>query len=278
MLIRAGYDIRFEVTQPTPMLALLSVHPSRNADLRAPGTIRCDSPITMRDHLDHFGNICTRFTLPIGGTTLSTSFVIEDNGLPDALPPGGPQVPIGNLPDDVLVYLLSSRYCETDRLMQFAWANFGHYASARDRVAAIVDYVHGHIAFGYEHADIGRSAFDAWQQGVGVCRDYAHLAITLCRCVNIPARYCTGYLGDIGVPAVDLPMDFSAWFDAYLDGGWYTFDARHNQPRVGRILMAQGRDATDTALTTAFGPALLAGFSVHTDEVEAISYPSRIAA
>lgn len=270
MLIRAGFDISFQVAQPTPMLALLSVHPSRNSDLRAPGTIRGCPDVSMRDHLDRFGNICTRFTIPTGGIVLSTSFVIEDSGRHDRRAPDGLQQPIECLPDDVLIYLLSSRYCETDRLMQLAWSKFGHYTSARDRVDAVVEFVHRHITFGYQHAHSGRSAYDAYEQGVGVCRDYAHLAITLCRCLNIPARYCTGYLGDIGVPKVDLPMDFSAWFDVFVDGGWYTYDARHNEPRIGRILMAHGRDATDTALTTAFGPAQLTGFSVHTDEVDSI--------
>lgn len=270
MLIRAGYEIRFETDVPTAMLAMLSVHPSRNQDLRTHHRIEAAPDLPMYDYLDGFGNVCTRFTVPAGGVTLSADFVVEDSGLVDARAPDVPPTPVEHLPDDVLIYLLGSRYCETDRLMQTAWAEFAHLTSARERVEAIVDFVHGHIRFGYEHARSDRTAWNGYQERVGVCRDFAHLAITLCRCMNIPARYCTGYLGDIGIAPVDAPMDFSAWFDVYVDGGWYTYDARHGVPRIGRILMARGRDATDTALTTAFGPALLTTFDVHTDEVEGV--------
>lgn len=267
MLIRAGYEIRFETEQSTPMLAVLSIHPSRNKDLRTPSRVHSTPNVAMYDYTDGFGNTCSRFTIPSGGVILSTSFVIEDDGAVDVRAPDGVQTPIERLPDNVLVYLLGSRYCETDRLMQAAWAQFGSFASARDRVEAIVDYVHSHIEFGYEHARPDKTAWNGYQERKGVCRDFAHLAITLCRCMNIPARYCTGYLGDIGIPPVDAPMDFSAWFDVFIGDGWYTYDARHNEPRMGRILMARGRDATDTALTTAFGTALLTGFAVHADEV-----------
>lgn len=267
MLIRAGYEIRFTTTQPTPMLAQLSVHPSRNKDLRTPGRVQAAPDVAMYDYIDGFGNTCTRFTVPPGGVTLSTSFVIEDSGIVDIRAPDGPQLSIERLPDDVLVYLLGSRYCETDKLMQVAWSQFGGLASARDKVEAIVAFVHNHIRFGYHYARPDKTAWNGYQERNGVCRDYAHLAITLCRCMNIPARYCTGYLGDIGIAPVDAPMDFAAWFDVYVGGDWYTYDARNLVPRMGRILMARGRDATDTALTTAFGPAVLTGFSVHADEV-----------
>ncbi len=267
MLIRAGYEIRFETTQPTPMLAQLSVHPSRNKDLRTPARVEVTPHVAMYDYMDGFGNICTRITVPVGGATLSTSFLIEDPGMVDVRAPDGLQLPVEQLPDDVLVYLLGSRYCETDKLMQVAWAQFGHLASARDRVEAIIAFVHNHIQFGYEHARPDKTAWNGYQERNGVCRDYAHLAITLCRCMNIPARYCTGYLGDIGIAPVAAPMDFAAWFEVYIGGDWYTYDARNLVPRMGRILMARGRDATDTALTTAFGSAILTGFTVHADEV-----------
>ncbi|TVV74054.1 transglutaminase-like domain-containing protein [Sphingomonas solaris] len=267
MLIRAGYDIRFETDFATPMLAMLSIHPSRNKDLQTPQRLVASPDVPMYDYIDVFGNVCTRVTVPPGGLTLSAAFTIEDSGLVDTAPPWGPQMPVESLPDEVLMFLLGSRYCETDRLMQPAWGMFGHIVDGRERVQAIVDFVHNHITFGYEYARSDRTAWNGYQERVGVCRDFAHLAITLCRCMNIPARYCTGYLGDIGVPKMDAPMDFSAWFDVYLAGDWYTFDARHNRPRIGRILMAQGRDATDTALTTAFGPAALVNFVVQTDEV-----------
>lgn len=270
MLIRTGYDIRFETAAPTPMLALLSLHPSRHHDLRTPHRIVADPDIPMFDYVDGFGNVVSRFTVPAGGLSLSCDFVVEDSGMPDPVSPDAVQHRIEDLPEDVIVYLLASRYCETDRMLDTAWSLFGHITPGWARVQAIVDYAHERIEFGYHHARATKTAWDAHGEQAGVCRDYAHLAITLCRCMNIPARYCTGYLGDIGIPPVDAPMDFSAWFEVWLDGRWHTFDARHNRPRIGRILMARGRCAVDAALTTAFGQARLTRFDVHTDEVSAI--------
>ncbi len=269
MLIRAGYELSFDCQQPTPMLLLVSIHPSRSADLVTPGAITFN-PVTQAScYQDRFGNICSRIVAPAGRVTISTEFVVRDTGLPDEVAPGAMQHPVETLPDDVLVFLLGSRYCETDRLAETAWSLFAQTQPGWARVQAICDFVHEHITFGYEHARPTRTAWEAYQERLGVCRDFAHLAVTLCRCMNIPARYCTGYLGDIGVPPVDSPMDFSAWFDVYIGGRWYTFDARHNVPRIGRILMARGRDATDVAITTSFGPAPLAGFQVTTYEVAA---------
>lgn len=171
----------------------------------------------------------------------------------------------------MLPFLLPSRYCEADRLGPFAWSRFGQIPPGWGRVQAVCDYVHGHLRFNYEQARATRTALEAWEEGVGVCRDFTHLAITLCRCLNIPARYATGYLGDIGVPADPAPMDFSAWFEVWLGGRWFTFDARHNQRRIGRLVMARGRDAADCALTTTFGPHILRTFKVRTDEVPALA-------
>lgn len=271
MLIRAGYDISFAADRPVPMLALLSVHPSRNKDLRTADRLTATPDVPMYNYVDGFGNVCTRLTIPAGGVTLSTSFVVEDPGFLDEHAPEAEQWPVEALPDEVLVYLLGSRYCETDRMSETAWSLFGGVAPGWNRVQAIVDYTHNHVEFGYHHARSTKTAWDAHQEQQGVCRDFAHLAITLCRCMNIPARYCTGYLGDIGVPPSEAPMDFSAWFDVFLGGRWYTFDARHNRRRIGRILMARGRDATDAALTTTFGPAQLTRFDVHTGEVASIA-------
>ncbi|WP_267380004.1 MULTISPECIES: transglutaminase family protein [unclassified Sphingomonas] len=268
MLIRAGYDIRFDTEVPTPMMAMLSIHPSRNKDLRTLQRIVATPDVPMYDYLDAFGNVCTRVTVPVGGLTLSCDFTIHDSGEPDLQSPDAVQHAVEDLPDDVLIYLLGSRYCETDRLSDTAWGLFGHVKSGWERVQAIVEFTHNHIEFGYHHARSTKTAWDAHQEQQGVCRDFAHLAITLCRCMNIPARYCTGYLGDIGIAPIPGPMDFSAWFDVYLGGAWHTFDARHNKPRIGRILMARGRDATDTALTTTFGPATLTQFDVHTGVAE----------
>jgi transglutaminase-like putative cysteine protease len=270
MLIRAGYEIRYEAETATPMTAMLSIHPSRNKDLATPHRIEAAPDVPMYDYLDAFGNVCTRMTIPEGGLTLSCDFTVEDGGAPDPVALDAAQLPVEDLPDDVLIFLLGSRYCETDRLSDTAWSRFGHIAPGWERVQAIVDFTHNHVEFGYHFARPTKTAWDAHQEQQGVCRDFAHLAITLCRCMNIPARYCTGYLGDIGIPPVDAPMDFSAWFEVYLGDAWHTFDARHNRPRIGRILMARGRDATDTALTTTFGSARLAGFDVHTDEVPSI--------
>jgi transglutaminase-like putative cysteine protease len=267
MLIRAGYDIRFDTDAPTPMMAMLSVHPSRNKDLASVHRIVTTPEVPIYDYVDMFGNVCSRVTVPAGGLGLSCDFTIGDPGLPDPVVADATQHPVELLPDDVLMFLLGSRYCETDRLTETAWSLFGQTPPGWARVQAIVAFVHDHIEFGYHHARATRTAWEAYQEQTGVCRDFAHLAITLCRCMNIPARYCTGYLGDIGVPVMDAPMDFSAWFDVYLGDAWHTFDARHNQSRIGRVLMARGRDATDTALTTTFGATTLARFEVHTDEV-----------
>jgi transglutaminase-like putative cysteine protease len=269
MHIRAGYEIAYECPQPTPMLLMLSVHSSRIPDLTTPHRIAFDPPLPARDYRDALGNICTRIVAPPGRLTISTDFIACDPGTPDTTAPDAEQVAVEELPDDVLVYLLGSRYCDTDHLATMAWSMFGRGPTGWARVQSICDYVNERLSFGYHHASATRTAWDGFREQRGVCRDFAHLAITLCRCMNIPARYCTGYLGDIGVPAAPEPMDFSAWFEAYLGGAWYTFDARHNAPRIGRILMARGRDATDVALSTSFGQTRLAGFNVHTDEVVA---------
>ena len=267
MLIRAGYEISFDAEHSTPMLALLSIHPSRQKDLRTAHRIVTTPEVPIYDYLDSMGNVCTRFTVPEGGLKLSNDFVIEDSGAADICVPDARQHQVEELPNATLIYLLGSRYCETDRLFDVAWNLFGSVEPGWKRVQAIIDFTYDHIEFGYEYARSTKTAWESHQEQRGVCRDFAHLAITLCRCMNIPARYCTGYLGDIGVPPSDVPMDFSAWFEAYLGDNWYTFDPRHNQPRIGRILMARGRDATDTALTTAFGEATLLQFDVVTEEV-----------
>ena len=269
MHIRAGYEISYDCAQPTPMLLMLSPHPSRAKDLQTPCEIRFDPEIPASNYQDQFGNICTRIVAPPGRLILSSSFVIADSGTPDEVAPGAAQHLVSDLPNEQLLYLLGSRYCETDRLSETAWALFGNTPPGWARVQAICDFVHNHITFDYQAARPTRTAWETYQEREGVCRDFAHLAVTFCRCMNIPARYCTGYLGDIGVPPVDYPMDFSAWFDVYLSGRWFTFDARHNQPRIGRILMARGRDATDVAISTSFGPAELSGFEVVTEEVPA---------
>jgi transglutaminase-like putative cysteine protease len=249
------------------MLALLSVRPERQPDLLTSDVLITDPPVPVRRYFDAFGNIVSRFTAPRGGIRLSTDFVIADPGTPDPVAPDAVQHQVQDLPDEVLLYLLSSRYCEVSLLLNEAWEIAGPIEGGWAKVQALVDATHGRLKFDYQKASSDRTARSAFDERYGVCRDFAHLAITLCRAVNIPARYCTGYLGDIGIEPVAYPMDFSAWFEVYLGGRWYTFDARHNRPRVARIVMAKGRDATDVALTTSFGNARLVRFDVHTDEV-----------
>jgi transglutaminase-like putative cysteine protease len=272
--IRAGYDIAFQCLQDTPMILMLSIHPSRAKDLLSPHQIQFSHDVQAHDYLDMFGNTCTRIVAPPGLIEIKNDFLIADSGLPDFAPPSGPLQPVGELPDDVMVFLLGSRYCDTQKLSDLAWSLFGHITDGAARVQAIVDYVHQRIEFGYHHARNDRTAFEGHEERIGVCRDFAHLAVTLCRCMNIPARYCTGYLGDIGVPIDPAPMDFSAWFEVYLGGQWYTFDARHNHPRIGRIVMARGRDAADVALSTNFGPTPLVRFTVVTEQVFSDATPA----
>ena len=267
MKIRAGYQISYDCPQPTPMILQLSVRPERVGDLSSLDRIQFDPALPANIYTDSFGNYCHVIRAPAGRLTMSADFEIDDDGRPDAVNHRAKQHPLEDLPVDVLIFLLGSRYCETDRLMTVAWSLFGKMPKGWPLVQAICDFVNQHLTFGYAHANPTKSAWDAYNEKVGVCRDFAHLAVTLCRCMNVPARYCTGYLGDIGVPPEETPMDFSAWFEVYLGKRWYTFDARHNTPRIGRILMGRGRDATDVALVTSFGPCTMSGFKVHTDEV-----------
>lgn len=267
MLIRAGYAISYDCLNPTPMTLLLSVRPERMFDLVTVQRITSIPNVEMRQYHDLFGNVGHRLVAPAGRITLRSDFVIEDSGQPDAVELDAPAHAVADLPEEVLPYLVGSRYCETQLLCDMAWSLFAGPQTGWACVQSIVDYVHDRITFGYQYARSTRTAAEAHEERRGVCRDFAHLAITLCRCMNIPARYCTGYLGDIGIPPVDAPMDFSGWFEAYLGGEWRTFDARHNTPRIGRVPIAYGRDAADVPFSTSFGPANLVGFDVVTEEV-----------
>ena len=266
MEIRAGFDIAFQCFQQTPMVLMLSIEPARVRDLLSEHRIGFSPNIPSHDYVDMFGNTCTRIVAPPGLIQIRNDFLIADSGRPDEVAPDARQLEVGDLPDEVLIYLLGSRYCDTEKLSDLAWSLFGGVTPGWQRVQAIVDYAHQRICFGYQHARSDRTASEGHEERIGVCRDFAHLAVTLCRCMNIPARYCTGYLGDIGVPVDPAPMDFSAWFEVYLDGRWFTFDARHNHPRIGRIVMARGRDAADVAISTSFGAVQLVNFSVITEE------------
>jgi transglutaminase-like putative cysteine protease len=251
------------------MVLMLSVEPARVNDVLSEHRLRFSPNIASHDYVDMFGNTCTRIAAPPGLVEIRNDFLISDTGLPDEVAAEARQLEVSELPDDVLIYLLGSRYCDTEKLSNLAWSLFGGIARGWQRVQAICDYAHDRICFGYHHARSDRTASEGHEERIGVCRDFAHLAVALCRCMNIPARYCTGYLGDIGVPVDPAPMDFSAWFEVYLDGRWFTFDARHNHPRIGRIVMARGRDAADVAISINFGAVQLVRFSVITEEVTA---------
>jgi transglutaminase-like putative cysteine protease len=265
--LRIGYELDFEFPQPTPVLSVLNVHFSRASDLERPDLIRLDPAVPLSSYRDGFGNWCGRFSAPAGRIRISADTVIRDSGLPDPVVPDACQHPVEELPDDALVFLLASRFCESDRMLDLAWQLFGQTEPGWARVQAVCDFTHNHIRFDYGQARPTRSAFEGYQEGVGVCRDYAHLAVAFCRALNIPARYCTGYLGDIGTEPPYPPGDFAAWFEAYLGGAWRLFDPRNNTPRQSRVLMAYGRDAADVALTTTFGPGVVTGFRVWTDEI-----------
>lgn len=269
MQIRIGYELTHEFPQPTPMIVTLNVHYTRVSDLVTADNIITDPPVAMTAYRDGFGNWCSRLLAPPGNLRISADALINDSGQPDPVEPSAPQHAVQDLPGETLVYLLGSRYCETDCLSETAWALFGQTPEGWPRVQAICDFVHNHLTFGYQHARATRTALEAYNERIGVCRDFTHLAVAFCRCMNIPARYCTGYLGDIGVPPSVDPMDFSAWFEVYLGGRWHTFDARNNVPRIGRVLIAQGRDAADVPLSNTFGPNVLKNFRVWTDEVAA---------
>jgi transglutaminase-like putative cysteine protease len=273
MLIRLAYDIQFELPADVAMVALLHVHPSRAQDLLEPDELQTEPKLEVTSYFDSFGNRCARFVAPQGHLRLSSSTLIRDSGRPDPFDWNARESAVGDLPDEILRYLMNSRYCEVDRFSNIAFELFGNLAPGWARVQAICNWVHNKVTFNYQQARPTKSAMDVFTERVGVCRDFQHLAITFCRALNIPARYATGYLGDIGVP-VRLPMDFSAWFEVWLDNRWWTFDARNNEPRVGRVLMATGLDAADVAMTTSFGQANLSHFFVVTEEETAATKES----
>jgi transglutaminase-like putative cysteine protease len=274
MLIKIGFDIELGVTAPTALIYMLQVHPSRAADVQGSENITISPPLRTDFYRDAFDNQCARVEVPFGisRVRLQNHAVVFDTGWPDPVSYGAYEHAPADLPVAALQFLLPSRYCEVDsELLQFAWGQFGGVPQGWQRVQAICDFVHNHLRFDYQRARATRTALEGFRERVGVCRDFTHLAITLCRCMNIPARYVTGYLGDIGIPPVPYPMDFSAWFEVYLGDRWHTFDARHNTPRIGRIVIARGRDAADVPITMVFGANTLERFDVTTDEVFSVN-------
>lgn len=267
MKLKIGYELQYEFPQPTPIIMMLNVHYTRVSHLERPDHIIVEPPVPISGYRDGFGNWCSRIFAPTGALRISADTIVSDTGLPDPQVWAAVQVPVQELPQEALVFLLASRFCDSDRLLDLAWSHFGHTQPGWERVQAICDHVHARIAFNYQHASVTRTASEAYREQRGVCRDYAHLAIAFCRALNIPARYCTGYLSDVGTPRPHPPGDFAAWFEAYLGGQWHMFDPRNNVPRIGRVLLARGRDAADVAITTTFGPNTLRSFRVWTDEI-----------
>ena len=267
MKIRVGYEFIYDCPQPTPMILTLNIHFTRVSDIITPDHLITNPSIPITGYRDAFGNWCSRIVAPKGRLRLSSDAVVNDTGRTDVINASAQQHPVQDLPEETLVFLLGSRYCDTDHLSQKAWDLFGKSPFGWGRVQAICDFVHRHVTFGYEHARSTRTAGETFLEQKGVCRDFAHLAITFCRCMNIPARYCTGYLSDIGLPPPYSTMDFAAWFEVFLSGHWYAFDPRNNSPRIGRVLIARGRDAADVPMIHTFGPNTLASFKVWTDEV-----------
>ncbi len=268
MFIKTGCEISISCDQPSPLIAMLQVHPDRADALATPDDVTASPAIPLEPFLDHFGNRCVRGVAPVGELRLTADTLVNEPFEPDAWVPDALQFPVESLPVETLLFLLGSRYCEVDRLVSDAWTLFGNVAPGWARVQAICDWIHGNVEFGYAHARPNMTAREVFERRAGVCRDFAHLAITFCRALNIPARYGTGYLGDIDIPPEPFPMDVSAWFEVFLGGAWYTFDARFNTRRCGRILMARGRDAADCAVLTTFGPHRLLDWKVWTDEAQ----------
>ncbi len=268
MQIRVGYELIYDCPHATPMILNLNIHYSRASDVVVPDHLMTSPSVPVTAYRDTFGNWCSRIVAPKGEIRLFTNAIVDDNGQWDVAVTSALQHPVQELPEETLVFLLGSRYCETDLLSDLAWRLFQQAPTGWGRVQAICDFVHQHIRFGYEHARATKTAWEVFNQRTGVCRDYTHLAIAFCRCMNIPARYCTGYLSDIGMPPPYGMMDFAAWFEAYLGGQWYVFDPRNNQPCIGRVLIARGRDAADVAISNTFGPNTLKSFKVWADEVK----------
>jgi len=268
MKIGIGYEFIYHLPQPTPMILTVSIHYTRASDIIIPDHLTTDPPVPIVAYRDGFGNWCSRILAPPGRIQIKGAGQVRDTGIPDVVAPSVQQHAVTDLPEETLVFLLGSRYCETDLLSETAWQLFGRLQRGWPLVQTICDYVHNHIRFDYQRARSTRTAWEAYNERTGVCRDFAHLAIAFCRCMNIPARYCTGYLGDIGVPPPYGVPDLAAWIEVYLGGSWYIFDPRNNMPRIGRVLIARGRDAADVAIVTTFGPNKLESFKIWTDEVE----------
>ena len=268
MHIRYGYDIALELAQPATILAMADVHSDFRSCIVEETELEVAPAMAAERFVDDSGNVVRRLSAPAGSVSLRLQGVFRSDGREDETDPSAEIVGASDLPPETLPFLRASRYCETDLLSDFAWANFGSVNGGWARVQAICDFVHQRLRFSYPEARPTRTANEALSEGVGVCRDFTHLAVTLCRCLNIPARYCNGYLGDIGVPPDPAPMDFNAWFEAFLGRRWFTFDARHNQPRIGRILISRGRDAADIPMITTFGPHALTRFTVVTEEID----------
>jgi transglutaminase-like putative cysteine protease len=278
MRIRYGCEITFHVDMPTPTLCLVDLRPERRVEAEEDIPFTTTPAQIVRTDRDAYGNVLRRFVAQPGDTTIKLEGTVDDTGALDDRDPDAARLSVASLPADALLYLAGSRYCETDKLSQLAWDIFGSAPATTRLVEDICTFVHENVVFDYAQARNTRTAVETLQEGVGVCRDFAHLAITLCRALNVPARYVNGCLGDIGVPYNPDPMDFNAWFEAYLGGRWYTFDARHNVRRIGRIAVAYGRDAADVPMLQTIGPHVLKSFAVTTYEITDTAAAQKVSA
>lgn len=277
MLVLSEFDLQFNLPAPVAMVTVLHLYPTLEPQLRSGNELKVEmlsgytdvpnTAVPTTEYLDSFGNRCARFHAPAGYLRLSGQSILDADPLPDRIYSDANQAQIEDLPSDVLQFLLPSRYCQIDQFGAIAQDLFSHYTPGWARATAIRDWVHDKVTFNYNAARPTKTALDVFMERVGVCRDFQHLAITLSRCLNIPARYVTGYIGDIRRPYSGAG-DFSAWYQVFLDGQWIDLDARHNYPRLGRLLMAVGRDAADVAITTSFGAAYLASFYVESNEID----------
>ena len=268
MQVKIGCQFSFD--SPVPIPLVLQVQPRPDGGHRLlQETWSLQPEAECHEYLDGFGNRCLRFTAPTGPLRFRYEAQAEISPEPDPIVSHATQVPIEGLPDETMVFTLPSRYILSDLLSNAAWDLFGQVPAGWGRIQAVCDWIHEHVEFRTASTTPVTTALDVFLQRYGVCRDFAHMGVTMCRALNVPARYVFGYLPDIGIEPPDIPMDFHSWFEAYLEGGWYTFDARHNTPRIGRVPIGRGRDAVDVAIVTQFGPARLTGMEVWADELGA---------
>ncbi|HSH61638.1 MAG TPA: transglutaminase family protein [Acidimicrobiales bacterium] len=265
MRLRVGCEFTFESIGPTPSVWQVRARPDDEHRILSE-ELEVPAGASSTSYRDGYGNVCDRLVLGEGSNRVRYDATLEVKDTPDEVDPGTPQVPVEDLPDDTLLFLLPSRFCLSDVLHGRAWELFGDGPAGAAKVQAVCDWVHDHIEYAPGSTDPLTTAVQVVESGTGVCRDYAQVGVTFCRSLNIPARYVSGYLPNINASVPEDPMDFCSWFEAYLGGGWWTFDPRNNEPRVGRVVIGRGRDAADVAMVTSFGAPTLQAMKVWAEE------------